>query len=98
MSCGSRKRKAVVSWSPPSYGVLKFNVAGAVRGKLGLAGMGCYEMEKGCFCVCSRKEWAKDSNKAEVLAILEALRIFARSFHGSLIIERDSSNAVTWVN
>lgn len=49
-------------------------------------------------CMFSKGVGAKDSNKAEVLAILEALRIFARSFHESLIIERDSSNAVTWVN
>lgn len=35
-----------------------------------------------------------DSNEAEVMAILEALRIFSRSFKGSLIVESDSSNVV----
>lgn len=35
-----------------------------------------------------------DSNEAEVMAILEALRIFFRSFKGSLIVESDSSNVV----
>ena len=38
-----------------------------------------------------------DSNEAEVLAILEALRCFSRNFHGVLIVESDSSNAIAWV-
>lgn len=41
----------------------------------------------------------RDSNWAtEVLAILEASRIFSRSFRGSLIVESDSSNAISRVN
>lgn len=35
-----------------------------------------------------------DSNEAEVMSILEALRIFSHSFKGSLIVESDSSNVV----
>lgn len=35
-----------------------------------------------------------DSNEAEVMAILGALRIFSRSFKGSLIVESDLSNVV----
>ena len=39
-----------------------------------------------------------DSNEAEVLAILEGLRLFARRYIGALVIESDSSNAITWVS
>ena len=39
-----------------------------------------------------------DSNEAEVLAILEGLRLFARTYIGSLLVESDSSNAITWVS
>ena len=39
----------------------------------------------------------RDSNEAEVLAILEALKIFSRSFKGRLIVESDSSNGISWV-
>lgn len=39
----------------------------------------------------------KDSNEAEVLAILEALEIFSRLFQGSLIVESDSYNAISLV-
>lgn len=33
-----------------------------------------------------------------MLAILEVLRMFFRSFQGSLIVASDSFNAVSWVN
>ena len=39
----------------------------------------------------------RDSNEAEVLAILEALKIFSCSFKGRLIVESDSSNGISWV-
>ena len=39
----------------------------------------------------------KDSNEAEVLAILEARRIFHTSFHHYLIVEIDSTKAISWV-
>lgn len=38
-----------------------------------------------------------DSNEAEVLAILEALRIYLGSLDKSLIMENDTSNAISWV-
>ena len=38
-----------------------------------------------------------DFNEAVVLAILETLRCFSRLFHGELIVESDSSNAIVWV-
>lgn len=40
----------------------------------------------------------KDSNEAELLAILEALHIFNTLYQNLLIVERDSSNAISWVN
>lgn len=40
----------------------------------------------------------KDSNKAELLAILEALQIFSASFHGRLMVESVSFNAISWVS
>ena len=39
-----------------------------------------------------------DFNEAEVLAILEALRCFSRSFQGDLMMESDSSNTIAWVS
>lgn len=35
-----------------------------------------------------------DSNKTEVYAIREALRIFYHSFRGKLIVDSDSGNAI----
>ena len=40
----------------------------------------------------------RDSNEADVLAILEALCIYMNSYQCRLIVERDSSSAITWVN
>lgn len=39
----------------------------------------------------------KDSNEVEVLAILEALRIFSLNFQGSAILESDLPNAISWM-
>lgn len=40
----------------------------------------------------------RDSNEAEVLAILKAMRIFSSSFQGCLIMESDSSSSMSWVS
>lgn len=40
----------------------------------------------------------RDSNEAEVLAILEALRIYLGSLNKSLIMENDTSNAISSVS
>lgn len=40
----------------------------------------------------------KESNEAKVLAILEALWLFSRSFQAKLIVESDSSNMVKWAS
>lgn len=39
-----------------------------------------------------------DSNEAELLAILEGLRIFFPSFHGRLVVESSSLNAISWMS
>lgn len=39
----------------------------------------------------------KDSNDGEVLAILEALRLYFGLFRESLILESDSANNIFWV-
>lgn len=38
-----------------------------------------------------------ESKEAEVLTILEATCIFSSSFQGMLIVDIDSSNAITWL-
>lgn len=40
----------------------------------------------------------KKSNETEVLAMLEALRLYSRSFQENLIIESNSANAVMWTS
>lgn len=40
----------------------------------------------------------KESNETEVLAILEALLLFFSSFHVRVIVESDSSNAISWIS
>ena len=39
----------------------------------------------------------KDCNEAEVMAVLEALRIYHTLFQHFLIVERDSARAISWV-
>lgn len=46
----------------------------------------------------SKNVGVKESNVAEVKAILEALRLFSRSFQSKLIVESDSGNAVKWAS
>lgn len=40
----------------------------------------------------------RDSNEAELMAIIEALRIYSRSFQAMLIAESDSYNVISWVS
>lgn len=46
----------------------------------------------------SKRVGVCDSNDAEVLAILEALKLFSGNYGGALILASDSSNAITWVS
>lgn len=94
-----RARKLAV-WSPPPMGVLKFNMDGATRGKLVLAGIGgVLRYNKGdVLLLFSKKVELKESNEAKVMAILEAFRLFISSFQAGLIIESDSSNSIGWIS
>ena len=47
MECGPVKEKRSVLWSPPHYGVLKFNVDGASRIKPGPARIGVLRNSRG---------------------------------------------------
>lgn len=72
---------------------------GVARGKLGMTGigrvLGSFNNE---ILICfSKSIRIKDSNKVDVLSILEALRTYYRSVSQSLIVESNSSNAVSWV-
>ena len=71
----SKKKKKVLSWCSPSCGVLKVNVEGAVKGKPGLAGIeGILRNQEGkVLYLFSKHVWIKDSNEAEVPAILELI-------------------------
>lgn len=46
----------------------------------------------------SKHAGVKDSNEAEVSAILEALKICLTSCHDKVITESDSSNDISWVS
>lgn len=46
----------------------------------------------------SKKVGVKESNENEVMAILEALRLFSHYFQTLLIVENDSANAVKWAS
>ena len=61
---------------------------GAIRGKLGLAGIGSvlHNFRGEILCMFSKHVGIKESNEAEVLAILKALWIFSLSFHGSWLV------------
>lgn len=76
---------------------MKFNVDRVARDKPRLAGIELFsEMVKGkCFFMFSKHVGIKRFNEVEVPAILEAFRIFTSSFVGILIVESDSSNAIT---
>lgn len=77
------------SLEPTPSGVLKFNVNKTTRSKPGLPGIGgvlCNDMGE-ILCIFSQGVGVKDSNEAEVMAILEALRIFSCSFLASLMVK-----------
>ena len=99
--CGVKKVKKVVLWAPPNVGVLKFNVDGAAKGKPGPAGIGGVLHDSGglVLVMFSKHVGTMESNEAEVLAILEVVRIFASSsFNSRLEVESDSLNAISWVS
>ena len=94
-----KEKKKEASLCAPLFGVLKFNVAGEARGKPSSAGIGSalrnYKGE--VLHIFSKHVGIKDSNEAEVLAILEALHIYRSSCKESLIVESGYFNAISWV-
>lgn len=70
------------------------------RGKPGIVRIdGVLRNDKGDISFMFSKDVSiRDSNKAEVFAILEVMPIFSASFQGSLIVENHSSNVISWVS
>lgn len=66
---------------------MKFSIDGAGKGKLGLAGIGCvlHNGKGDVMMKFSKSIGVKDSNEAEVLAILEALCMFVGVHEESLL-------------
>ena len=78
---------------------LKFNTNGESRGKSRPEDIGGVCHNKGEVALMFSKIMGVcDSNEAELLTILEALRSFSRCFTRRLIVESDSSNAIARVS
>lgn len=77
-------------WCPTSNDVFKFNGDGAAQGKPGPAVVG--GERRGYEFIFLNMSRGKDSNKAEVLAILNDLGVFTLDFHGPLIVEINSAS------
>ena len=76
MGCDLIKVRRSVSWSPPPFGILKFNVDGMASGKPGLwVSMECFVTAGVTFYLCFLSACVSDSNVAEVLVILKALGV-----------------------
>lgn len=99
MTNGLGKVNRVVLWSQPHLDVLKVYEDGVVeesRVQQVLEGY-CITVKGEILCKFSKGVGIKDSNKAEALAILQALRICSHSFQLMLIVECDSRNGISWV-
>ncbi|EOY12946.1 Uncharacterized protein TCM_031451 [Theobroma cacao] len=100
----SSKRKAPhhhqvgTSWSPPPTGEFKFNVDSSAKGRPGLAGCGgvLQDSDGNVVGLFFYPIGLHDSNFAELMAILKALKFFAATPYTSspLIIEFDSRVAL----
>lgn len=68
-------------------------------GKLGLTSIGgvLRNNKEKVFCLSHKGVGVKASNKADVLAISDALIIFSCSFQERLIKQSDLSNTISWV-
>ncbi|EOX97175.1 Uncharacterized protein TCM_006266 [Theobroma cacao] len=82
-------------------GFLKFNVDGVVRGTSGQAVVGGVLMDEGgaIKVMFSKSIGTADAHTTEILAIRKAFKIFGVSkwvMSHSLMVESDSSNAVSW--
>lgn len=71
-------------------GWLEINQAAGIGGVL--------HNRDGVLAMSSKSMGCMESNEAEVVAILEALRRFFPSFHSKPVVESYSSNAISWVS
>ncbi|XVF83970.1 hypothetical protein PTKIN_Ptkin16aG0537100 [Pterospermum kingtungense] len=99
----NRSIQCSASWMRTEFGCLKFNVDGSSLGKPGPAGIGglLRDHEGRVKIRFSKAIGMADSNLAEILAIKEAFVLFAESQWArshKLIVESDSSDAVSWSN
>ena len=90
-----------VMWSPPPPGFLKLNVDGGAKGKPGPAGCGgvVRDSSSNIRFILSKPLRTKDSIEVEILAIKFGLHFFHNAnIQGAsgLLIESDSSTAVSW--
>lgn len=69
MECSPIRVRKVVHWSPPPFGVLKFSVIGAVRGKRGIGDVLCNSKGEVLF-MFSKPMGIRNSNEVEVFTIL----------------------------
>ena len=78
-------------------GVLKFNMDGALRGKLGPTGIrGVLHNSKGDIIIMFFEHVRVcGSNEAEVLPILESPQLSLKKINELLIVESNSSNVIT---
>eukprot|EP00268_Persea_americana_P057715 TRINITY_DN69303_c0_g1_i1.p1 TRINITY_DN69303_c0_g1~~TRINITY_DN69303_c0_g1_i1.p1 ORF type:complete len:130 (+),score=9.32 TRINITY_DN69303_c0_g1_i1:46-435(+) len=81
MDYGPLKVRKVVAWSPSSFGMLKFNINGALRSKSVSTGIGGvpWNWNGEVLIMLSKNVQVFYSNEAEVLAIWEGLKLFSRS-------------------
>lgn len=92
LRCCPFKEKEKEFWL--SHGMLKFNIDGAPRGKLGLTGIGGVfrDSNRQVLIMFSKHIGVENSNEAEVLAYLEAFKDSLSLSHALLTVESDSSN------
>lgn len=100
MECGPVKESRSISWSPLPVGVFKLNFDEASRGNPGRVGIGeVLSSFKGkVILMLSKNVVVYDSSVAKMLAKLEGLKLFSRSYVGDLITESDLSNAIIWLS
>lgn len=87
--------KNIEEWFPP-IGKLKCNVHGADTGKPEPVGTGgiLYNFRGQALFMFCISVGSKNSNAANILAILKALRIYSQDFQDSSIVHSDSSNEI----
>lgn len=98
MRYGTFTVKKILGGSSPLEGVLKFKADGVARGDPGpvsIRGVLCNKDEL-VLAMFSEHVGMVEFNEAEVLAVLEALRIFVLNYHDKLAGESNPLNAIPW--